>query len=834
MVIVLRSSKDSALSFAEMDGNFTDLDTRISAIDSAHIKQIAGTDSANMRLVIQDHADSTYVKGFISQSYVRDFIDSNYIAKFSLDSDEVIKSIVDSDYVQTRQGGQPLFNHIRVEHDANIQSFMVTVDTKNAEHRYNGSGAADGYKIGGIFSPHIQLVPGRSYRFDQSDTTNTGRLLKFYYEANKTTPYTTGVTVNGTPGNAGAYTQIDVGDNTPKVLHYMDSSANFVGNQISTDTRNFTGFTTGNLTEGSNLYYTTARVDTRIQTIVDANYIQARQNFRDSEFVTNIVDSAYVLGIQDMTDVKTDIIPNADSAFDLGSPTKRFKDLHLSGSTINLGSLKLKDSGGSLSLTDSTGDLKQMKFKDQFDSSTTVGVINSTVDNSYVQSRQDKNYASLVGAPTIPDAHRIIAGNTDISITDIGTGKIQVVTDGVNRFTIEGTDLKPNANNGMNIGGTSNRINDIQTTDIAATGTATLSGTVNFGGATIQGLDVVDSASIVQLIDSAYVQARETTYGNAEVTALVDAAYVQARQLNFDALLDSSEVIQLIDSNYVSGRVDRGLFVDSEEVKGFIDSDYIQLHQRPEQDTLTTVTGRGASTSNAITLTGGLSVTGILTTDSIQNAGIGFGTLTSGSDIQLNAVGDVNVLNSKITNVGAPVANTDAATKLYVDSNAAVQGVNDFFVAKLAAQTTTTTTASPLNFDNTPLMDYSPTVGYSFSGTNAVATDTPGYYKVEGDVTWYKAAGEGELKIIIEKGSGGSFSEIPGARAVIFLPNSAGHGSSHVQGMVQMAANDAVRLVVDQVSYASTSNTGNYVSSNTISGSASFPGATTFTIMKVG
>ena len=67
---------------------------------------------------------------------------------------------------------------------------MVTIDTKNAEHRYNGSGAADGYKIGGIFSPHIQLIPGRSYRFDQSDTTNTGRLLKFYYEANKTTPYT--------------------------------------------------------------------------------------------------------------------------------------------------------------------------------------------------------------------------------------------------------------------------------------------------------------------------------------------------------------------------------------------------------------------------------------------------------------------------------------------------------------------------------------------------------------------------------------------------------------------------------------------------------------------
>ena len=41
MAIVLRSTKDSALTFAEMDGNFTDLDTRVSAIDSAFIKNIA-------------------------------------------------------------------------------------------------------------------------------------------------------------------------------------------------------------------------------------------------------------------------------------------------------------------------------------------------------------------------------------------------------------------------------------------------------------------------------------------------------------------------------------------------------------------------------------------------------------------------------------------------------------------------------------------------------------------------------------------------------------------------------------------------------------------------
>ena len=59
MAIILRSSKDSALTFAEMDGNITDLDTRISAIDSAFIKAVAGTDSANVLKVVQGSENQT-------------------------------------------------------------------------------------------------------------------------------------------------------------------------------------------------------------------------------------------------------------------------------------------------------------------------------------------------------------------------------------------------------------------------------------------------------------------------------------------------------------------------------------------------------------------------------------------------------------------------------------------------------------------------------------------------------------------------------------------------------------------------------------------------------
>ena len=111
-----------------------------------------------------------------------------------------------------------------LRHESSTVTHVVTVATKDSTHRYNGSGSGSGYKIDGSFSPTLKLVPGNTYRFDQADSSNSGHPLRFYYEANKTTSYTTGVTTNGTAGSAGAYTEIVVSDTTPSVLHYQCSS----------------------------------------------------------------------------------------------------------------------------------------------------------------------------------------------------------------------------------------------------------------------------------------------------------------------------------------------------------------------------------------------------------------------------------------------------------------------------------------------------------------------------------------------------------------------------------------------------------------------------------
>ena len=50
------------------------------------------------------------------------------------------------------------------------------------------------------------------------------------------------------------------------------------------------------------------------------------------------------------------LIPSANVTYDLGSPTKAFRELYLSGSTLTLGGLKLQESTGSLVVKDSATD----------------------------------------------------------------------------------------------------------------------------------------------------------------------------------------------------------------------------------------------------------------------------------------------------------------------------------------------------------------------------------------------------------------------------------------------------------------------------------------------
>jgi len=75
---------------------------------------------------------------------------------------------------------------------------------------------------------------------------------------------------------------------------------------------------------------------------IDVEQIYTAENF----------DSDFIIAIQT---IDGSLVPNLDSSYNLGSPTKKWKDLYLSGNTIYLGGISLVDQAGSFAVKDSNG-----------------------------------------------------------------------------------------------------------------------------------------------------------------------------------------------------------------------------------------------------------------------------------------------------------------------------------------------------------------------------------------------------------------------------------------------------------------------------------------------
>ena len=193
--------------------------------------------------------------------------------------------------------------NIAEPHSTTAKTFTVTVAAKTAAHRENGNGSSNGYLIDSVEAPYINLTVGKTYKFDQSDSSNAGHPLRFYYEADKTTAFTAGVTTSGTAGSSGAYTQIVATETTPTVLYYQCSSHALMGNTVNFDTRNLTGFDTADLTEGTNLYFTNARADARIAAATTDDLSEGSSNL----YFTNARADARIAtaSIDDLSDVDT-------------------------------------------------------------------------------------------------------------------------------------------------------------------------------------------------------------------------------------------------------------------------------------------------------------------------------------------------------------------------------------------------------------------------------------------------------------------------------------------------------------------------------------------------
>lgn len=108
-------------------------------------------------------------------------------------------------------------------------SLAITVSNPGVGNRYYIDAAGP--------APTIDLTEGNTYVFDQSDSSNSTHPLRFSTTSNGThgggIEYTTGVTSVGSPGSAGAYTQITVAIGAPTLYYYCTNHSS-MGGQLTT------------------------------------------------------------------------------------------------------------------------------------------------------------------------------------------------------------------------------------------------------------------------------------------------------------------------------------------------------------------------------------------------------------------------------------------------------------------------------------------------------------------------------------------------------------------------------------------------------------------------
>jgi hypothetical protein len=127
------------------------------------------------------------------------------------------------------------------------------------------------YFIDGVQNPSLSFVKGNTYIFDLSDASLGAHPLRFATTADAIggTQYTTGVTVNGTQGTAGANVTIIVAESAPATLYYYCTNHTGMGNSISVSSAVGVNYPKGAFVTGSNNKVYMVKADA--SSVVDSN-----------------------------------------------------------------------------------------------------------------------------------------------------------------------------------------------------------------------------------------------------------------------------------------------------------------------------------------------------------------------------------------------------------------------------------------------------------------------------------------------------------------------------------------------------------------------------------
>ena len=194
-----------SLTAAGISGSFTlpssSFSTRVTTLEAGGLSIPAGTVSGSAQITQLGFVTSSATSSFITNSQTSSFLTHSSTGSFN-------------DLIITNPSGN------LVPGNGSTSSIAVTVVS---------TGAGNKYVLDGTLTASISLTAGNSYKFDQSDASNGSggsHPFRFSTDTGGTSNYSTGVTIAGSPGSAGAYTQISVTNSTPTLYYYCTNHAN--------------------------------------------------------------------------------------------------------------------------------------------------------------------------------------------------------------------------------------------------------------------------------------------------------------------------------------------------------------------------------------------------------------------------------------------------------------------------------------------------------------------------------------------------------------------------------------------------------------------------------
>jgi len=357
-----------------------------------------------------------------------------YYTKARVDSDTA--ALIDSNYIQLRQASASVDSAtilaVATEPKTYTSSttYTVTVATKTSGNVNYNTGSSNAYFLDGIETPFIEFVSGQTYVFDQSDNSNSGHAIRFYYDLDKTTSYSTGVTVAGTAGSSGASTTIVVDDDTPSRLYYQCENHDKMGWAVGVDNHNVTGLTTDDLTEGTtNRYFSNSLAQAAFTggtgVTVSSGSISIGQPVGTSDNVSfgnltlsgslTVNGSSAALSVATLTVEDNIVVLNSDVT---GAPSENVGIEVNRGTSANVSLIWDEDSDNWQVTTDGTNFYKILTSADSISADDATS-LNGQAASYYL------DYTNFTNTPT---------SITDFSISDGNAGQV-LTTDGSGNFS---------------------------------------------------------------------------------------------------------------------------------------------------------------------------------------------------------------------------------------------------------------------------------------------------------------------------------------------------------------------------------------------------------------